>query len=121
MKEDTPAFTASANGLERSASSSFWTFGNMIALPSIYLVHRLVINVRGAGLSYVETVINGFGRLSEVLLLVSDEMFCACLHTGALNATDRVGKQFTSKVRVRTKTLPVTTSLGRLWICDVSA
>ena len=93
----------------------------MDALPSIDLVHRLVVNVRGSGLSDVETIINGFGRLPEVFLLISDEVFCACLHTGALNATDRVGKQFTSKVRVRTKTLPVTTSLGRLWICDVSA
>lgn len=59
-------------------------------------MHCLVVNVRGSRLRDVETVVPSFWRLSEVLLLVTDEVFGACLHSSTLNTLDRVGKQFTS-------------------------
>jgi hypothetical protein len=47
-----------------------------------------------------------------VLLFVSDEVFGACLDSGALDAANGVGEEFTSEVWVRTEALPVTTAFG---------
>jgi hypothetical protein len=47
-----------------------------------------------------------------MLLFISDEVFGACLHSSALDAADRVGKEFASKVWVGTEALPVATAFG---------
>lgn len=112
MKDATPALTASANGLRMLISMLTVINIGKSAIPSIDLMHRLVVNVRRARLGNVEAISNGFRSLSEVLLFVSDEVFGACLDSGALDAANRVGEEFTSEVWVRTEALPVTTAFG---------
>ena len=115
MKDETPALTASANGL-RSYISLVPGSGiiQRFVVPCIYLVHCLVVNVRRSGLSDVEAIIYGFGCLSKMFLLITDEVLCACLHSSTLDAANGVGKQFTRKVRVRREALPIATTLRRL-------
>lgn len=112
MKDATPALTASANGLEKRISILSVVDVKGSAVPSINLMQCLIVDVRRARLGNVEAVRNGFGRLSEVLLLVCNEVFGARLNSSALNAANGVGKQFTGEVRVGAESLPVTTSFG---------
>jgi hypothetical protein len=49
-----------------------------------------------------------------MLLFVAYKVFCACLNTSTLDASDGVCKQFTGEIRIRTEALPITTTFGGL-------
>jgi hypothetical protein len=77
-------------------------------------VQCLIIHVRRTRLCDVETIVVGLGCLAKMFLLVSDKMFCTCLNTSTLDASDGVCEQFTGEVRIGTEALPITATLRRL-------
>ena len=52
-------------------------------------MHRLVVNVGADALRDVETISLRFGRLSEVLLFIANEVLGASHNTGVLDTLNR--------------------------------
>lgn len=79
-------------------------------------MHCFVIDVRGICSS-------GTIWLPGMLLLISDEMFCARNNTRALDPLDRFGHSHTSENWVRTESFPIATSFWSSadWTYDVLA
>jgi len=71
-------------------------------------VQSLIIDIGRARLSDIKAVIAGLRDLAEVFLLITDVVFGACLYTCTLNASYRVGEQFSCEIRVRTEAFPIT-------------
>jgi hypothetical protein len=114
MNEETPALTASANGLGGVSLVDVSVTAAMIDLPCIELVKCLIIHVRRPRLCDVETIVDGLRRLPKMFNFISNEVFSACLDTSTLNAPNGVREKLAGEVRIWTEALPVTATFGRL-------
>ena len=66
-------------------------------IPKIQLMHGLVIDIAAKTLGYLVSVACRFSHLSEMFLLIANEMFGAGNYSRALNSLDRLGNQDTGK------------------------
>lgn len=73
-------------------------------------MHGNIIDVGAQALLDAEPVAPGFGGLTEMLLLVGDEVFGACDHSGLLDALHRLGHGNARENRIWTEALPVSTA-----------
>lgn len=79
--------------------------------PKIELVERLVINIRAHTLRDIVPVALGFGGLTEMLLLIADEMLCARNDSSVLDSLDRLRHHDTSQNGIGRKSLPVSATI----------
>jgi hypothetical protein len=114
MNEETPALTASANGLGGVSLVDVSVTAAMIDLPCIELVKCLIIHVRRPRLCDVETIVDGLRRLPKMFNFVSNEVFSACLDTSTLNAPNGVREKLAGEVRIRAEALPIAATFRRL-------